>query len=61
MIERLITKNPKWDFTTKLVKIDFAELGSRWLPQLKSYVRLFTREPEQQKTEETAGVTAPTT
>ncbi|MBI4426811.1 MAG: transcription-repair coupling factor [Candidatus Kerfeldbacteria bacterium] len=61
MIERLITKNPKWDFTTKLVKIDFAELGPRWLPQLKAYVRLFTREPDRLKAEETTEVAAPAT
>src|SRR5205085_1959097 len=45
MIEALITKNSKWDFTTKLVKIDFSELGSKWLQELKSYVKLFEREP----------------
>jgi len=46
MIESLITKNPKWDFTTKMVKIDFGELGGQWLQSLKSYVKVFEREPE---------------
>ena len=46
MIEKLITKNQKWDFTTKLVKIDFDELGQKWLQELKSYVRLFQHAPE---------------
>ena len=49
MIEKLITKNPRWDFTTKMVKIDFEELGQKWLHELKSYVRLFQRAPEQVK------------
>ncbi len=47
IIGKLIHKNQRWDFTTKLVKIDFKELGSRWLHELKSYVRVFQREPEQ--------------
>ncbi len=51
MIEKLITKNPRWDFTTKLVKIDFSELGTKWLQELKSYVRLFQRAPEKVKPE----------
>ncbi len=49
MIERIITKNPKWDFTTKLIKIDFAELGTKWLHELKTYVRLVQRTPEHLK------------
>ncbi|MBI4090253.1 MAG: transcription-repair coupling factor [Candidatus Kerfeldbacteria bacterium] len=61
MIERLITKNQKWDFTTKLVKIDFAELGTKWLQQLKAYVRLFEREPEPVKAAETSETPAPQT
>ncbi|MBI5404799.1 MAG: DEAD/DEAH box helicase, partial [Candidatus Kerfeldbacteria bacterium] len=51
MIETLITKNPKWDFTTKLVKIDFGELGTNWLQALKTYVKVFEREPELVDTE----------
>lgn len=43
MIEALITKNPRWDFTTKLIKIDFDELGAKWLHDLKSYVTIFQR------------------
>ncbi|MFH0829184.1 MAG: transcription-repair coupling factor [Candidatus Kerfeldbacteria bacterium] len=46
MLEKVITKNPKWDFTTKLIKIDFSELGSQWLHELKSYVKLVQREPQ---------------
>lgn len=52
MLEKLIIKNQKWDFTTKLVKIDFDELGQKWLQELKSYVRLFQHAPEKVKPEE---------
>lgn len=62
MISKLMTKNPKWDFTTKMVKIDFRELGTShhqgrgpansggWLHALKGYVRVFQKEPERLKT-----------
>ncbi|MBI4092972.1 MAG: transcription-repair coupling factor [Candidatus Kerfeldbacteria bacterium] len=54
MIGKLLAKNPKWDFTTRLVKIDFDQLGPSWLRDLKSCVKVFQKEPEPlKKPEET--------
>jgi transcription-repair coupling factor len=53
-IKKLIDFNPGWEFTTELIKIDFATLGPRWLDELKRTVALFAENPT-----ETAPVSGP--
>ncbi len=41
-LARLLQKNPEWQFSDDLIKIDLAKLGDNWLPELKKILAIFS-------------------